>query len=613
MSGCEHIAWVNLTGKEHLHLHYTGRVSRLLAEIPEPRLQYPSTIFFLGKRARDIALRQIFPRNNLRRSQKHGTINLRLDSSTFSAEYPIFFADSDPLAPILSSLGTSQCHENISQPLRWNSPSELKALGTIYCRLIFPFTDIVCIFADDVGGLEAVAAMLRQWIDAGVSSNLAANVRPRLVIVITEEEHSSTGTVLGLADLRLLLNQDDGANKNAVFSSLLVLQLAHDSISQLARHRRLKEVLFQELDALRLLRIQHRTLFSAIHVDGFFCKALVHVSLMCREPFDFIGSSRADSQITSAFEEHLCDFLHLGRRRFVTYTALASYIASCLLMESFPPKMHSTDMLPSIQWLLLTSHAEFEPKDVYRQLYRQFCISALSKVYCSQTLAEAYSNYIEDSMEEQFQSIDCGFETGPERHANNLKDDFQLWAPLKSHKTCLFCIHRSPETVLSCEHAICDKCIRIFGTVRGDGDTYHEIAACLQCVHKGQAKVKIKPATAGARILSIDGGGVRGVIPLEFLKLLQDQLGPDLPLDHLFEQAFGTSSGMAYQVTFIPFSETTNPKIRWINYPRVVFEALEYLRLYQNVRSPHTPIIWGAPWPRAKFVGALARLPTVLA
>ena len=54
---------------------------------------------------------------------------------------------------------------------------------------------------------------------------------------------------------------------------------------------------------------------------------------------------------------------------------------------------------------------------------------------------------------------------------------------------------------------------------------------------------RLKPSTAGVRLLSVDGGSVRGVFPLEFLGLLQGLLQPDLFLQDLFEQAFGTSSG----------------------------------------------------------------------
>lgn len=44
-------------------------------------------------------------------------------------------------------------------------------------------------------------------------------------------------------------------------------------------------------------------------------------------------------------------------------------------------------------------------------------------------------------------------------------------------------------------------------------------------------------------MLSIDGGGTRGVIPLEHLRLLQDALGPDCALQDMFDLAVGTSSG----------------------------------------------------------------------
>ena len=55
--------------------------------------------------------------------------------------------------------------------------------------------------------------------------------------------------------------------------------------------------------------------------------------------------------------------------------------------------------------------------------------------------------------------------------------------------------------------------------------------------------VRLKPPTAGIRILSIDGGGVRGIIPLESLSLLQQLLGPDCPIQELVDLGFGTSAG----------------------------------------------------------------------
>ena len=43
--------------------------------------------------------------------------------------------------------------------------------------------------------------------------------------------------------------------------------------------------------------------------------------------------------------------------------------------------------------------------------------------------------------------------------------------------------------------------------------------------------------------MSIDGGGIGGVIPLEFLKNIQDLVGPQCPVQDLFDLVIGTSSG----------------------------------------------------------------------
>ena len=68
------------------------------------------------------------------------------------------------------------------------------------------------------------------------------------------------------------------------------------------------------------------------------------------------------------------------------------------------------------------------------------------------------------------------------------------------------------------------------------------IGTCLLCSF-GSCIVRLKPFPAGERILSIDRGGLRNVIPLEILKIIQDIMGTDTQLQDMFDVAFGTSVG----------------------------------------------------------------------
>ncbi len=58
-----------------------------------------------------------------------------------------------------------------------------------------------------------------------------------------------------------------------------------------------------------------------------------------------------------------------------------------------------------------------------------------------------------------------------------------------------------------------------------------------------ERRIRIKPDTADARILSIDGGGIRGRGPLEFLRVLEEMIDLPVSVPRQFDVVFGTSSG----------------------------------------------------------------------
>jgi len=120
------------------------------------------------------------------------------------------------------------------------------------------------------------------------------------------------------------------------------------------------------------------------------------------------------------------------------------------------------------------------------------------------------------------------------------------WRFMRSDKTCFVCISRRPQhrltSELPCGHIICENCVRIFAT-SVDAWTF-EVHHCLLCqADTPGVVIGVIPPTATPRLLSIDGGGARGVIPLVFLQALEDRIGLPYPVQENFDFAFGTSSG----------------------------------------------------------------------
>jgi hypothetical protein len=125
---------------------------------------------------------------------------------------------------------------------------------------------------------------------------------------------------------------------------------------------------------------------------------------------------------------------------------------------------------------------------------------------------------------------------------NEFMKSAKLIAAIKSNMTCLSCLHRAPEHLFSCGYSVCENCLLIFSTCTPGAEYHMKVDHCLFCQELIHFNCRVKPPTAGVRVLSVDGGGTRGTVPLESLCLLQTLLGR-LPVQDCFDLGFGTSSG----------------------------------------------------------------------
>lgn len=130
-------------------------------------------------------------------------------------------------------------------------------------------------------------------------------------------------------------------------------------------------------------------------------------------------------------------------------------------------------------------------------------------------------------------------------HATRLACLHKHLKDLRSHLTCLCCLMRTPDKVLTCGHAVCNDCISAFGTRSPDERHSFRISFCMLCGDPNEGPcLQLIPPTAGVRILSLDGGGVRGIISLVILTALEQRFSVfQCPLYDFFDFVCGTSAG----------------------------------------------------------------------
>lgn len=114
---------------------------------------------------------------------------------------------------------------------------------------------------------------------------------------------------------------------------------------------------------------------------------------------------------------------------------------------------------------------------------------------------------------------------------------------------CYVCLFGKPEYRLPCRHVIYMDCVSDFdqselGVAYPGRATHNECLLCSSCDGESWPyNVAVRPRIGGLRVLSLDGGGVRGIVELAVLQRLEAATGLGLPLGEYFDLIVGTSAG----------------------------------------------------------------------
>jgi hypothetical protein len=328
MPDCTHSQWVDISQKDlEFSVSYGARMRHVLGTLASPSDQFPSVAFFVGKRTKVLALRALFPENNITRRQSHGIANLHIASNAGSSSHPLLFADCTPGADVVNQIGTrTRCHEFKRFRLgSWatNSVARPSLVEQIQAQLLFVFTDVVCIFADDVGGRAAADDIIQRW--ARNRRLVEGGPKPRVLIVSQcsqgqlKTENCSFG---GLSSVE------------AHFASLKVVYVPNSA------YLSLRDVILSEIGESRQSRIASRLLFSASHLNAFFEAALQHFARAHKYPFSFIETARRGTTLNPDFPIHVGRFLDICSKSKISQKDVASFLAHAVILDSYPPESH---------------------------------------------------------------------------------------------------------------------------------------------------------------------------------------------------------------------------------------------------------------------------------
>lgn len=101
----------------------------------------------------------------------------------------------------------------------------------------------------------------------------------------------------------------------------------------------------------------------------------------------------------------------------------------------------------------------------------------------------------------------------------------------------------APEHLLPCGHMLCESCCTKHAHTTEKDPLLYRLEYCPLCKSTFHFSIRVRPATASVRVLSIDGGGIRAVVPIQFLRALERAVGIDMPVQEHFDLSYGTSSG----------------------------------------------------------------------
>lgn len=230
-----------------------GRLPNVVNQLPDPQNQYPSLCVFLGKQTKDHTLQRLYNQNNIKRHVSKSMIQLRYDVASFESREPVLLADGD-IMETERSYPKLKLDAGMGQPILWGNYSTGRLLQVLWSRLVFLFTDVVCIFIDDISSMRIVVEFLVKCLELGSASSLPRTLLPMLVIIYRTRASNKDPKRLFSSVFYEYLQQNRYKNLSELFSKVSFIGLHKGGLSETANYLRIKTYITDEVTEISFLR-----------------------------------------------------------------------------------------------------------------------------------------------------------------------------------------------------------------------------------------------------------------------------------------------------------------------------------------------------------------------
>jgi hypothetical protein len=296
-----------------------------------PTQTWPSLVVLIDEARSGTLIDQILPKSGRRanRGEEKG-ISLQIDTDTVFSDRPVLIACSNFVTGSILTPEPDKalCHWHTVREFRELTAAPSDLVHDVH-NLLYPFADVVCLFASELTGLRRVIDHLGAWCEWAQKEPQAP--RPRMLVIAVPDEKRSPTEVH--ADLLTGLQQRTGRCNSDLLSHITVF-VNHGS------RQPLRDRVRCETDISRDVRARNYTLLNALHWEQLFHRACDHFIASGQGAFDILAAARLHRPVSSTLGVHLADiFTRLNLCDEMTSFA-APYVAECLILDNYTADVH---------------------------------------------------------------------------------------------------------------------------------------------------------------------------------------------------------------------------------------------------------------------------------